>query len=225
MGLPSAWRSMQHVHYEFVRVGKCPELPSPGVAEEVMGFIHRVRRAERRRSATQAAAAARGSNEPAKPAAQEPLAPAQRTEPPAPARRSESLTYLGSSTTFNGELHAQGDLKIDGKVKGMIHSEEGCLSIGPEASIEADLVVRDVIIAGLVQGNVDASGKVEIRTGGTLRGDLRTQRVQMHDGAVMVGGVNMGEDLLASESAPVRKPAMAKVAPKPEASASQRERR
>ena len=199
-----------------MRVWECPELPGSGVAEEVMGFIDRARRVEMKKRAAQAAAADQNS---AGPGVQEPLVPERRAEPPAPARRSELLTYLGSATTFDGELRAQGDLKIDGKLKGVIHSKEGCLTIGAEANIEADLVVRDVIIAGLVEGNVDASGKVEIRPGGTLRGDLRTQCIQIHDGAVMVGSVNMGEDRLASEPVPARKPAMAKVTRKPEAAA------
>jgi len=202
-----------------MRVWECPELPDSGVAEEVMGFIDRARRIEMRKRAAKTAAAAQDLDRPAMPEAQEPPAPERRTEPPAPTRRSEQLTYLENSTTFDDELRAQGDLMIDGKFKGVIHSKEGCLTIGGEANIEADLVVRDVIIAGLVEGNVDASGKVEIRPGGILRGDLRTQRIQIHDGAVMVGNVNMGEDRLASESVPVRKPVMAKVAAKPEAAA------
>ena len=184
-----------------------------------MGFIDRARRVEMRKRAAETAAAAQDLDRPPVPGAQEPPAPERRTEPPAPARCSELLTYLGDSTILDGELRAQGDLKIDGKLKGVIHSRDGCLTIGAEANIEADLVVRDVIVAGLVEGNVDASGKVEICPGGTLRGDLRTQRIQIHDGAVMIGSVNMGEDRLASKSVPVRKPAMAKVSPKPEAAA------
>ena len=143
----------------------------------------------------------------------------RKPEPPAPARRSGPVTYLGSGTSFEGEIRAQGDVQIDGEVKGMIHSKEGCVTIGADAKIEAELVVRDVVISGLVEGNVDATGKVEIRSGGILRGDLRTQRIQIDDGAAMAGKVHMGEDRLARESVPVHRPVTVRPDSKPEAAA------
>ncbi len=102
----------------------------------------------------------------------------------------------------------------------MIHHQDGCLTIGTDAKVEADLVVRDVVITGLVEGNVDASGKVEIHPGGTLHGDLRARRIQIHDGAVVVGNVNMGEDWITSESPALPKRAPAKVTPKKPESAA-----
>ena len=196
---------------DFLRMWVGPESPSSGAAEEVMGFIQRARLIEERRRAAHAVAAARGSNELK---VEEPLAPGEEAEHDAPARRLPPLNYLGNGTAFEGETRTQGDLKIDGEVMGVIHHQDGCLTIGADAKVEADLVVRDVVINGLVEGNVDASGKVEIHAGGAMRGDLRAQRIQIHDGAVMVGMVDTGEDRLAGKSPPLPKRAPAKVQPK-----------
>ncbi|MHC4178619.1 MAG: bactofilin family protein [Planctomycetota bacterium] len=184
-----------------------------------MGFIQRARLIEMQKRAAKAASG-QNSNAPATPDVGEPPTRGEKAGAPAPARHSAALDYLGNATTFEGELRAQGDLKIDGEVEGVIHYQEGCLTIGAETRVEADLVVRDLAIAGLVEGSVDASGTVEIYAGGILHGDLRARRIHLQDGAVIIGKVDMGEDLIAVESAPIPKRAPAKATPKkPEAAA------
>jgi cytoskeletal protein CcmA (bactofilin family) len=193
-----------------MRVWEGTELPDSDAAEVDMGFIQRARLVEMQKKAARAAAAQRSNttNVP------QPPLQAGNPEPEAHARRLPRLNYLGDATAFEGQLRAQGDLKIDGDVEGVVHQQEGCLTIGADAKVEADLVVRDVVIAGLVVGNVDASGKVEIHAGGTLRGDLRTRRIHIHDGGVVIGNVDMGEDRIAGQSDPLPKRTPAKVAPK-----------
>ena len=207
---------MEHVFYGLLRVWEGTELPGSDAAEVEMGFIQRARLVEMQKNAAKAAAA-RLSNTPDLP--ERPIQQ-RNAEPEVPARRLPPLNYLGDAAAFEGALRAQGDLKIDGDVEGVIHQQEGCLTIGADAKVEADLVVRDVVIAGLVVGNVDAAGKVEIHAGGILRGDLRTRRIHIHDGGVVIGNVDMGEDRIAGVSDPLPKRTPAKVAPKnPEAAA------
>jgi cytoskeletal protein CcmA (bactofilin family) len=208
--------SIQHVHYGFVQVWECPELSDSGAAEAAMGFIQRARLIEMQRNAARASAAW-GSNGPR---AQRPLAQGQEVEAPVYARDSAVLDYLDDATSFEEELRVQGDSKLGDEVEGVLHHRDGCLTIGAEAIVEADLVVRDVVIAGLVKGNVDASGVAEIHASGVLHGDLRTRRIHIHEGGVVVGVVHVGEDRIAGESDPLPKRAPARVAPeKPEAAA------
>ena len=208
--------SIQHVRYGFVRVWECPELPDSGAAEAEMGFIQRARLIEMQRNAARAAAA-RGPNGSG---VQKPLAQGQGAEAPLYAHNSAMLDHLDDATSFAEEFRVQGDSKPGSEVEGVIHHQDGCLTIGAEARVEADLVVRDVVIAGLVKGNVDASGVAEIHASGILHGDLRTRRIHIREGGVVVGVVNVGEDRIAGDSTPLPKRAPVKVAPvKPDTAA------
>lgn len=174
-----------------------------------MGFIQRARLIEMQRNA--ARAAARSSNGPG---VQRPLARGQEAEAPLFARDLVMLDHLDDATSLAEELRVQGDPKPGSEVEGVIHHRDGCLTIGAEARVEADLVVRDVVIAGLVKGNVDASGVVKIHASGILHGDLRTRRIQIHEGGVVIGAVHVGEDRILGESTPLPRRAPARVAPK-----------
>jgi cytoskeletal protein CcmA (bactofilin family) len=65
------------------------------------------------------------------------------------------------------------------------------LTIGPSASVAADLTAKDVLIMGQVQGNVIASGRVELRAGCTMNGDIRALRLAIEDNAVFRGKVDL----------------------------------
>ena len=70
---------------------------------------------------------------------------------------------IGKSIVICGEVKGSEDLILDGRVEGTVTLTEGRLTIGPNAHIAADLSAKDVLIMGHVQGNVVASGRVELR--------------------------------------------------------------
>jgi len=101
-----------------------------------------------------------------------------------------STTVLTADCEFKGALAFSGELQLHGRLEGTIESEGGALTVGEEAMIKAEIRVNDVLIYGKVQGNVYATGRVEIRGKAEVYGDLHTNRLAMDDGVVFVGRSN-----------------------------------
>ena len=98
---------------------------------------------------------------------------------------------IGKSIVIRGEVKGGEDLVIDGRVEGTITLAENRLTIGPNADVAADLSARDVLVLGKVKGNVQATGRVELRAGCTLEGDVRAYRLAIEDNAVLRGKVDL----------------------------------
>ncbi len=98
---------------------------------------------------------------------------------------------IGKSVVICGEVKGSEDLIVDGRVEGTVSLSESRLTIGPNANVAADLAAKDVLILGHVQGNVVASGRVELRAGCTVEGDIRALRLAVEDNAVFRGKVDL----------------------------------
>jgi cytoskeletal protein CcmA (bactofilin family) len=98
---------------------------------------------------------------------------------------------IGKTIVICGEVKGSEDLIVDGRVEGTISLSESRLTIGPTANVAADLSARDVLILGHVQGNVVASGRVELRAGCTVEGDIRALRLAVEDNAIFRGKVDL----------------------------------
>jgi cytoskeletal protein CcmA (bactofilin family) len=102
-----------------------------------------------------------------------------------------SPARIGKSVVICGEVKGSEDLIVDGRVEGTVNLSESRLTIGPNASVAADLTAKDVLIMGQVQGNVIASGRVELRSGCSMNGDIRAMRLAIEDNAVFRGKVDL----------------------------------
>jgi cytoskeletal protein CcmA (bactofilin family) len=98
---------------------------------------------------------------------------------------------IGKSVVICGEIKGSEDLIVDGRVEGTVTLSESRLTIGPNANVAADLSAKDVLILGHVQGNIMASGRVELRAGCTVEGDIRALRLAVEDNAVFRGKVDL----------------------------------
>jgi len=98
---------------------------------------------------------------------------------------------IGRTIVISGEVKGSEDLILDGRVEGIVNLAESRLTIGPNADVAADLTARDVLVMGKVQGNIVASGRVELRAGCNLHGDIRALRLAIEDNAVFSGKVDL----------------------------------
>ena len=107
-----------------------------------------------------------------------------------PARRegivSEINTLLGRGTSFEGKLTFEGTVRIDGKLKGEIFSDD-TLIIGEGAYVEAEIDIGEVIIQGTLVGNVRAKRGIEVLNPGRVKGDLHTPSLMIEKGVVFEG--------------------------------------
>jgi cytoskeletal protein CcmA (bactofilin family) len=98
---------------------------------------------------------------------------------------------IGKSVVICGEVKGSEDLIVDGRVEGTVTLTESRLTIGPTANVQADLFAKDVLILGQVHGNVVASGRIELRAGCMVEGDIRALRLAVEDNAVFRGKVDL----------------------------------
>src|ERR1700722_4334113 len=98
---------------------------------------------------------------------------------------------IGKTVVIRGEVKGGEDLTIDGRVEGTIHLSDNRLTIGPNPDVGADLTAKDILVRGKVKGNVSASGRVELRSGCLLEGDVKAMRLAIEDNAVLRGKVDL----------------------------------
>jgi cytoskeletal protein CcmA (bactofilin family) len=98
---------------------------------------------------------------------------------------------IGKSVVINGEVKGSEDLIVDGRLEGTINLSDSRLTIGPNANVAADLTAKDVLIMGHVHGNIVATGRVELRAGCVMDGDIQALRLAIEDNAVFHGRVDL----------------------------------
>ena len=108
----------------------------------------------------------------------------------APARREgivgEITTLLGRGTAFEGKLTFEGTVRVDGKLKGEVFSDD-VLIVGEGAYVEAEIDIGEIIIQGTVVGNIRAKRGIEIHAPGRVKGDLHTPSLQIDKGVIFEG--------------------------------------
>ena len=103
----------------------------------------------------------------------------------------EELASIGKSIIINGELSGSEDLTIEGRVDGKIELKDHVLTVGPNGRIKAQVSAKAVVVLGQVQGNLNATEKVDIKDTGSVEGDIVAPRVAIADGSHFKGSIDM----------------------------------
>ncbi len=103
---------------------------------------------------------------------------------------SEQAT-IGKSLVVKGEVSGSESLYIDGKVEGAINLPGNRVTIGRNGQVAANISAREVVVLGKVRGNCQASDRVDIRSEGSLTGDVIAARISIEDGAFFKGGIDI----------------------------------
>lgn len=98
---------------------------------------------------------------------------------------------IGKTLVVRGEVTGGEDLMIDGRVEGKVQLSGHRLTVGPSAQVQADLTAQDLLILGRVRGNITAEGRLEMRAGCVVEGDVRAMRLAIEDNAVFRGKVEL----------------------------------
>ena len=98
---------------------------------------------------------------------------------------------IGKAVKVVGQIFSREDLYIDGEVEGTVEALEHKLTIGPNGTVRATVKAREVVALGNIQGNVEATEKIEIRKDAKLTGDIRTARIIIEDGAYFKGSIDI----------------------------------
>jgi cytoskeletal protein CcmA (bactofilin family) len=97
---------------------------------------------------------------------------------------------LQEGVAIRGDLHAKGDVRLDGEVDGKV-IVGGKLTIGPSGSVRADVEGGEIVVMGTVQGTVRARLRLELHKGARLVGDISTPVLVIEEGVYFHGKSNM----------------------------------
>ena len=106
--------------------------------------------------------------------------------------RREVNAFMGAETFFEGKLTYTGAVRLDGRFKGVIRSDD-TLIVGETGRIEGELHVGITIIQGEVVGNVYGKERVELHHPGRMIGNITAPVVIMDEGAILEGNCKMKE--------------------------------
>jgi len=104
----------------------------------------------------------------------------------------EANTVIGEGTVLSGDVKVEGSIEVDGEFEGKIDATD-TLIVGENGKVDGDATVGNAIIGGRMYGNVFASGKIELRHGSQLLGDIKTRGLVIEDGVVFQGNCQMGD--------------------------------
>ncbi len=98
---------------------------------------------------------------------------------------------IGKSLVIKGEVTGSEALYIDGRVEGSINLAGNRVTVGRNGVVNASVTAREIVVLGKVKGNLTASDRVDIRSDGSLTGDVIAARISIEDGAYFKGGIDI----------------------------------
>ena len=147
----------------------------------------------------------------------EPLFP---EHPATPDLEVDLMAQIGRATTITGNIVSEEDLEIQGTVEGSVRVPNHQVTVGAEGHVKASVEAQIVMVYGKITGDVVAADLVELEKGGIVGGDIKAPRIIMHDGAIVVGGLDMSASLPngnggyeRSEPSGLERPLLTSVAP------------
>lgn len=112
-----------------------------------------------------------------------------------------SKNVLNSDVEIKGNIKFSGELSLDGKLEGEIHTD-GTLQLGDGAVINGNINAQSVIVRGKVHGNINAREKIEIKSKAELFGDIRASKLVIEEGVTYVGKTEVNPNKVSPTPAP-----------------------
>lgn len=108
-------------------------------------------------------------------------------------RNTEKLeSFIGSNSSFKGEIDSKGTLRVDGIVEGNINAD--WVVLGESSHVRGDISARGIVVGGRVDGNLKAKEIVEIKNKGQIYGDIFSVKLTIAEGAIFDGRSSMHRD-------------------------------
>jgi len=115
----------------------------------------------------------------------------------------ETETVIAPSVRVEGDFVSEGNVRIEGEVKGSIATERD-LIVGENAKITAGIQARNAVIAGELHGNLRVFDRLELASTARIYGDIQSKVLSVAPGAMMKGQLVIGLEVEAMEKSPAK---------------------
>lgn len=116
-----------------------------------------------------------------------------KTVPAGGISNKDAETIIGSSVKVEGNFVCEGNIIVDGEVRGKI-ATNGFLQVGNKALIEAEVKAGNGQISGEIKGDVKISGYLELTATAKITGDMEFGSISIERGAVINGQCTMNNN-------------------------------
>ena len=113
------------------------------------------------------------------------------TEPKARPVSSRPDTIIGENVFIEGNIRGEGNLMIEGTVKGKIELAKHHLTVGLNGQVEAEIQAGEVTVSGHLIGNITALDKVTITRTADFSGEIKAKRISVEDGAMLKASIEL----------------------------------
>lgn len=95
-------------------------------------------------------------------------------------------TIIGPSATWSGTLRSDGGVRVEGRFEGCIEVA-GNVVVAESGMVDGNIIARDIIIGGIVRGDVEGAGRLEVLSTGQLIGDITVASFMIDEGGLFEG--------------------------------------
>ena len=106
-----------------------------------------------------------------------------------------SASIIGAGNTITGNIAADGDIRIDGTVKGNVYSKAKIL-VGADGLIEGNIHCREADITGHVNGNINTQEILHLKGSAAVSGDIHTAKLFIEPTVSFNGQCHMGANIV-----------------------------
>lgn len=104
------------------------------------------------------------------------------------------ISLVAPDMRVSGDLTTDGSVRIEGEVKGNVRAEKAVV-VGKDGDVEGDIHTQDAIVSGRINGSLTAASRLEVQATARVEGDIHARRIQLEEGALLNGTVQMSDDV------------------------------
>ena len=105
---------------------------------------------------------------------------------------SHTTNIIGNGTIIKGEIESNGDIRIDGRVEGVLRSN-GKIVLGEKGSVEGEMYCKQADLSGRVLGKITVEELTSLKSKSRIEGELTTKQLFIEVGAIFTGKCDMGK--------------------------------
>jgi cytoskeletal protein CcmA (bactofilin family) len=106
---------------------------------------------------------------------------------------SKAAACVSQGIKIKGELTGSEDLFVDGHVEGTITLTNSVVTVGPNATVKAEIAAREVVVRGRVDGKISGTEKIQVWNTARIHGDMKSERIAVEEGAELHGTMEVGK--------------------------------
>lgn len=109
-----------------------------------------------------------------------------------PSPPEQVISIIGPGMRVIGDCDADGAIRVEGTVQGNIRAGKAVV-VGKDGVVDGDIFTQDAVIAGTVRGVLRADSRLEVQASSRIEGEVIAARLQLEEGAILNGTVQMGD--------------------------------